>query len=75
MNNVYWLLIVEWRDHRGAFCAGAVWRQGKPWVCVEAAPALRWMKTMTAEEAKKRMIRMNATWEFIREDPPTSSGR
>jgi len=49
------------------FCAGAVWqkREGK-WVCVQAAPILKWMVGLSAETMKQRQPGMlRKGWTFV----------
>jgi hypothetical protein len=58
------------RATRGALVtAGAVWRRcaGKKrhWLCVRAAPILKWMVGLPAGKAKRRLDRDGWNWEWV----------
>lgn len=48
------------------FVAGAEWeKRGGVWVCVRAAPIIRWMVGKTGAEIKKYLARRGWEWEWI----------
>jgi hypothetical protein len=48
------------------FVAGAVWlRTGNGWECERAAPIIRWMTGMNAQQASKRLSEAGFSWEWL----------
>jgi hypothetical protein len=48
------------------WCAGAVWYRGQDgWVCVRAAPILKWMLNCDARTARERLQLMRYQYEWL----------
>lgn len=49
-------------DH---FTAGAVFeKKGDRWVCIEAAPIIKWMLVIPFEEIKANLLKRGCRWEW-----------
>jgi hypothetical protein len=57
------------------FTAGAIWRRNDDgtWVCVNAAPIIRWMIGKAGEQVRRYMLGMGWHWQWI--DPPVAVER
>lgn len=75
-----WVCSRRWPPPGGGFCfvllrvstdhyvAGAVWeRRAGAWTCVRAAPILRWLVGLAPGEARRRLERAGARWEWVNE--------